>query len=169
MMPVAAYTMNNDRIEYRLKYPVSSRARGVHRRGLHAPYISTEFINSHGRRPRGDWGTVPQNLRWGDGPCIRPPNILRSSVVGCAREHEQSRKRCYEGIIFWNRGFPREERVINDISQGKDMENLRKYRENLKKPWLKKGRAWKRKRFPKKPHSEILVCEIFSVPPNSAL
>src|SRR6218665_793468 len=31
-------------------------------------------------------GMAPQkNLRWGDGPCIRPPNILRSSVVGCAK------------------------------------------------------------------------------------
>ena len=29
-------------------------------------------------------GTVPpQKLRWGDGPCIRPPNISRSSVTGC--------------------------------------------------------------------------------------
>ena len=37
-------------------------------------------------------GTVPQSLRWGDGPCIRPPNILRSSVVGCARKYEQSKK-----------------------------------------------------------------------------
>src|SRR6218665_387450 len=30
----------------------------------------------------GGWGDAPteNNLRWGDGPCIRPPNILRSSV-----------------------------------------------------------------------------------------
>jgi len=34
-------------------------------------------------------------LRWGDGPCICPPNILRSSVVGCARKYEQSK----EGVI----------------------------------------------------------------------
>src|SRR6218665_2412733 len=43
------------------------------------------------RKPRGGdlggtGGTVPQNLRWGDGPCIGPPNILRSSVVGWARK-----------------------------------------------------------------------------------
>src|SRR6218665_2190728 len=43
-----------------------------------------------GRRPRG---AVPKkNLRWGDGPCIGPPNILKSSVVGRARKHEQSKK-----------------------------------------------------------------------------
>jgi len=28
----------------------------------------------------------------GGGPCIRPPNILRSSVVGCARKYEESKK-----------------------------------------------------------------------------
>ena len=37
-------------------------------------------------------GRSPQHLRQGDGPCIGPPNILRSSVVGCARKHEQSKK-----------------------------------------------------------------------------
>ena len=46
------------------------------------------------RRPRGDWGDGPQkNLGWGDGPCIRPPNILISSVVGCAQKYEQRKKR----------------------------------------------------------------------------
>ena len=25
-------------------------------------------------------GRLPQNLRWGDGPYIRPPNILRNRV-----------------------------------------------------------------------------------------
>src|SRR6218665_2879927 len=29
-----------------------------------------------------------------------PPNILRSSVVGCARKYEQSKKRCHKGILF---------------------------------------------------------------------
>src|SRR6218665_2416800 len=28
-----------------------------------------------------------------------PPNILRSSVVGCARKYEQSEKRCHQGIF----------------------------------------------------------------------
>jgi len=38
---------------------------------------------------RGNWGDGPsQNLRWRVRPCIRPPNILRSS----ARKYEQSKK-----------------------------------------------------------------------------
>src|SRR6218665_3715739 len=49
----------------------------------------------HGRRPKGTGGQSPQNVRWGDGPCIRPPNIL-SSVVGCTRKYEQSFKK---GVI----------------------------------------------------------------------
>jgi len=61
-----------------------------------------------------DWGAVfPQSLRWGDGPCIRPPNILRSSVVGCARKYGKSKKRC----------FSCEERVMHDILESKDPEN----------------------------------------------
>src|SRR6218665_991405 len=48
----------------------------------------------------GDWGTVPQKkFEVGDGPCIRPPNILRSSVVGCALKYEQS-KRKWHKVIF---------------------------------------------------------------------
>src|SRR6218665_2539495 len=45
-----------------------------------------------GRRPRGDWGTVPQNLRWGTAHPFVPPNILRRSVVGWVRKLEQSKK-----------------------------------------------------------------------------
>ena len=44
------------------------------------------------------------------------PNILRSSVVGYAREYEQSKKG----------GLSCEERVISDISHSKDMENLKR-------------------------------------------
>ena len=71
-----------------------------------------------GRRARGTGGRPP-NLRWGDGPRIRPPNILRSSVVGCAQKYEQSKKGC----------FSCEERVIYDIEH---TENLGKERENRK-------------------------------------
>jgi len=39
---------------------------------------------THWRRLRGDWGTVPSKIWCGEGgPCIRPPNISRSSVIGC--------------------------------------------------------------------------------------
>jgi len=36
------------------------------------------------------------------------------------RKHEQSKIRCHQGIIFWNRGFSSEERVIYDITGSKD-------------------------------------------------
>jgi len=41
------------------------------------------------------WGTVPPKFEVGDGPCIGPPNILRSSVVGCVWKYEQSEKWCF--------------------------------------------------------------------------
>src|SRR6218665_3853812 len=46
-------------------------------------------------------GTVPpKKFDVGDGPCIRPPNILRRSVVGCARKYEQSKK----GVFLVRKG-----------------------------------------------------------------
>ena len=74
-----------------------------------------------GRRPRE--GRSPQNLRWGDGPCIGPPNILRSSVIGCAWKYEPSKKRC----------FSCEERVIYTAF------NIVK----IRKIWEKKGKIRK--------------------------
>jgi len=45
-----------------------------------------------GQRPKGDWREGPSNFEvGGGGPCIRPPNILRSSVVGCARKYEHKK------------------------------------------------------------------------------
>ena len=105
-------------------------------------------------------GTVPQNLR--DGPS---PDTLRSSVDGCARKYEQSKKRCHKGILFWSSGFSCEERVIYDIEHSKETENLGKERENPKNlvDDLKKViRNFCRKNgnfVPKKRHSEILVRE----------
>src|SRR6218665_2210849 len=45
-------------------------------------HLSKHLRINHGRRPREDWGTVPPKKisDGGNGPCIRPPNILRSSV-----------------------------------------------------------------------------------------
>jgi len=37
-------------------------------------------------------GMVPQNLRWGNGPCIRPPNILISTVTGCEVKYELTKE-----------------------------------------------------------------------------
>src|SRR6218665_3862265 len=54
----------------------------------------TRFLLSHS-------GTIASPDPWakfevGDGPCIRPPNILRSTVIGC----EASTKRCQGGIFL---------------------------------------------------------------------
>jgi len=37
-------------------------------------------------------GDGPQNLRWEDGPCIRPPDILRANVIGCEAKYEPTLK-----------------------------------------------------------------------------
>ena len=64
----------------------------------------------------------PPKCEVGKDPCIRPPNILRSSDAGCARKYEKSNKTCHQGIIFWERGFFLWRKGY-DISQSKDMEN----------------------------------------------
>ena len=72
----------------------------------------------------------PQSFRWGDGPCIRPPpNILRSSVVGCARKYEKSKK---NGVFIVRK------RLCTISIKVKIPENEREERENLKKV-VKKG------------------------------
>src|SRR6218665_2025692 len=54
-----------------------------------------------GRRPRETGGVFPpKKFEVGDGPCIGPPNILRSSVVGWARKLEERKNRCRQGIFF---------------------------------------------------------------------
>jgi len=86
--------------------------------------------NSHGRRPRGDWGRSPKYVGWGNGPCIRPP-IFWEVVLSDVRESKNRvKRRCDQGINFLNRGFSREEWVMYDIWHSKDMEN--NDRKNLK-------------------------------------
>jgi len=34
------------------------------------------------------------------GPCIRPPNSSRSSVIGCVRKYELSKKVGHQGIFL---------------------------------------------------------------------
>jgi len=46
----------------------------------------------HGRRLREGLGEGPVRILCGGGPCIRPPNFLRSSVVGRVRKYELSKK-----------------------------------------------------------------------------
>jgi len=103
-------------------------------------------------------GRSPQNLRWRGRHASAPPSLIFWEVVfvGCAQKHEQSKERCNQGIIFWNRGFSREEGVTYDITCSKDMKNLIKDMKTLKKygQWLKKVIrnfwAWKWKFFAKK-------------------
>jgi len=47
-------------------------------------------------------GDGPPKFEVGDSLCIRPPNISRSSVIGCVRKYELSKKSV---IFFRNRGF----------------------------------------------------------------
>src|SRR6218665_3448506 len=64
------------------------------------------YFSSRGGNLGETGGRSPQSLRWGDGPCIRPPNILRSSVVGCAGKYEEL-KRCFsceERVILVRKG-----------------------------------------------------------------
>jgi len=49
-----------------------------------ARYVS---LPAHGRRLRRTGGTVPQKLKVVNGSCIRPPNISRSSVIGCGAKY----------------------------------------------------------------------------------
>jgi len=35
---------------------------------------------------------VPPKFEVGDGPCIRPPNIWRSSVIGSVEKYEQKKR-----------------------------------------------------------------------------
>jgi len=49
--------------------------------------------HAHGRRLRGDWGTVSPKFEAGDGPCISPP-IFGEVVLRDVREkYEVTNKR----------------------------------------------------------------------------
>jgi len=75
--------------------------------------IYGEFINfaqiggiRKGRRVWGTGGTVLLKTWGGDGPCIRPPNILTSTVIGCEVKYELTKKRVSRrNFLLWNRGF----------------------------------------------------------------
>jgi len=54
------------------------------------------YIRVHWRRLREGLWDGPHKLEVGDSPCIRPPNISRSSVVRCVRKYELSKKRCHQ-------------------------------------------------------------------------
>src|SRR6218665_3462449 len=68
---------------------VSSQTLTMTHLSVHPPNLNQR------RRPIGGLGeTVPPKFEVGGRPMHPSPNILRSSVVGCARKYEQSKKRC---------------------------------------------------------------------------
>src|SRR6218665_626574 len=58
-----------------------------------------------GRRLRGDWGDGSPKFEVGGRPVHPSPNILRSSVIGCVRKYEVSKKRCHKGIVSFMKGM----------------------------------------------------------------
>jgi len=48
----------------------------------------------------GGWSLVPPKFEVGDGPCIRPPNILRSTVIGSGAKYKVTEKRRQGGIFL---------------------------------------------------------------------
>src|SRR6218665_2950885 len=107
----------------------------------------------------GGWGTVPPKFEVGDGPCIRPSNILRSSVVGCVRKYEKSKR----DVFLVRKG-------LCTISNKVKIRKIREKRWKIRKTWSmtkrKKGhqkflpRKWKF--YPKKTSS--WSAKNFSVP-----
>jgi len=64
--------------------------------------IISTFDLPHRRRLRGTGGWSPK-FEVGDGPCIRPPIFLRSTVVGCEEKYNLTKKRCQKRDFsrFW--------------------------------------------------------------------
>ena len=63
------------------------------------PYLVFFLTTTPGAETLGGLGGRSPKV-WGGGPCIRLPNILRSSVVGCARKYEKSKKRYFSCFSF---------------------------------------------------------------------
>jgi len=101
-------------------------------------------------------GRSLQNLRWGDGQCIRPPNIWRSSVMGCAGKYEVLKKVTWMIFLFWNRG--------------QENDHIRYIRRWMTKIRSSKIFGVKMEFFFRKRSFENFVPEtIFSVPPKLAV
>jgi len=45
----------------------------------------------------------PPKFEVGDGPCLRPPKILRSTVIGCEAKHELTKKIFRRNLGFWKK------------------------------------------------------------------
>ena len=62
--------------------------------------VQTAVCLPAGGKPRVDWGTVPPKFEIGTAHAFVPPNILRSSVVRCARKYERVKK----GVFLVRKG-----------------------------------------------------------------
>ena len=58
---------------------------------------------------------------------IRPPNILRSTVIGCEAKYELAKKRCQGGMLFSEiKVFGQEKGVMYVIYQISDCRDRKK-------------------------------------------
>ena len=66
----------------------------------------TVWVGLHMGGDLGGLGAVlPKIWGWWTAHASVSSIFLRDSVVGCARKYEQSKRKCHQGIIFWNKGF----------------------------------------------------------------
>jgi len=98
--------------------------------GTSVPLMGGDLGGTGGRSPK-IWG--------GDGPCIRPSNILRSTVIGCVEKYELTKKRCQGGIFLSEiEVFGQEKKVVRNFGWSNEIF------------FLKEGRSiiWATKFFP---------------------
>ena len=68
-------------------------------------------------------GRSPQNLRWGTAHAFAPFNILRSSVIGCVRKYEVSKKGVTKDF-FRNRALRKGHNVYTTFETVKTNEGM---------------------------------------------
>src|SRR6218665_451539 len=78
---------------------IAATDRLLNRRKIYRVHTK-HFIISRGGNLRGLGGRSPQSSRWGTAHAFVLPNILRSSVVGCARNYEKRE----EGVFLARKG-----------------------------------------------------------------
>ena len=106
----------------------------------------------------GGW-SPQKNYEVGDGPCIRSPNISRSSVIGCVSKHELIKKGVMEEfLLFWNRGFYQEKGVIYvvyRISDSRDRQKTDKIQKSHQKLLALKWKCFYKKGHSKRPSPKL--------------
>src|SRR6218665_4171128 len=114
-------------------------------------------------------GDGPPNFDVVDGPCILRFNtcILRSSVVGCARKYEQSKKGVIKELFSEIVVFLVKKGTYTTFNTVKILKIWKK-KGKIRKTWSKVIRNFggENGNFFEKPHSEILVREKFFRPPK---